>query len=91
MSEKVLSVVIPCYNEENNIEEIVKRVLASPIKNKEIIVVDDCYKKHIDFSDEEFKSLPTQVGVRVGKSITTNGKTGFLLYGPYIPVQKRVI
>ena len=46
------------------------------------------YKKHIDFSDEEFKSLPTQVGVRVGKSITTNGKTGFLLYGPYIPVQK---
>ena len=42
MSEKVLSVVIHCYNEENNIEEIVRRVLASPIKNKEIIVVDDC-------------------------------------------------
>ncbi len=42
MSEKVLSVVIPCYNEENNIEEIVRRVLASPIKNKEIIIVDDC-------------------------------------------------
>ena len=42
MSEKVLSIVIPCYNEENNIEEIVRRVLASPIKNKEIIVVDDC-------------------------------------------------
>ena len=42
MSENVLSVVIPCYNEENNIEEIVRRVLASPIKNKEIIVVDDC-------------------------------------------------
>ena len=42
MAEKVLSVVIPCYNEENNIEEIVRRVLASPIKNKEIIIVDDC-------------------------------------------------
>lgn len=42
MTEKVLSVVIPCYNEENNIEEIVRRVLASPIKNKEIIIVDDC-------------------------------------------------
>lgn len=42
MSEKVLSIVIPCYNEENNIKEIVRRVLASPIKNKEIIVVDDC-------------------------------------------------
>ena len=42
MSEKVLSVVIPCYNEENNIEEIVRRVLASSIRNKEIIIVDDC-------------------------------------------------
>lgn len=42
MAEKILSVVIPCYNEENNILEIVNRVLASPIKNKEIIVVDDC-------------------------------------------------
>ena len=42
VTEKVLSVVIPCYNEESNIKEIVRRVLASPIKNKEIIVVDDC-------------------------------------------------
>ena len=42
MSEKVLSVIIPCYNEEKNIEKIVRRVLASPIKNKEIIIVDDC-------------------------------------------------
>ena len=38
MSEKVLSVIIPCYNEEKNIEKIVRRVLASPIKNKEIII-----------------------------------------------------
>lgn len=44
MAEKMLSVVIPCYNEKNNIEEIVRRVLASPIKNKEIIIVDDCSK-----------------------------------------------
>ncbi|MCR5675715.1 MAG: glycosyltransferase family 2 protein [Lachnospiraceae bacterium] len=36
-----LSIVIPCYNERDNIEEIVRRVLASPVKNKEIIVVDD--------------------------------------------------
>ncbi len=44
MADKMLSVVIPCYNEKNNIEEIVRRVLASPIKNKEIIIVDDCSK-----------------------------------------------
>ncbi len=37
-----LSVVIPCYNEKDNIENIVQRVINAPVKNKEIIVVDDC-------------------------------------------------
>lgn len=37
-----LSIVIPCYNEENNIVAIVEKVLQSPIENKEIIIVDDC-------------------------------------------------
>ncbi len=41
MNDFTLSVVIPCYNEENNIENIVRKVLESPIKNKEIIVVND--------------------------------------------------
>ena len=36
-----LSIVIPCYNEKNNIHAIVEKVLAAPIANKEIIVVDD--------------------------------------------------
>jgi len=35
-----LSVVVPCYNEENTIEEILGRVLASPYV-AEVIVVDD--------------------------------------------------
>lgn len=37
-----LSVVIPCYNERNTIHEIVAAVRASPVTDKEIIVVDDC-------------------------------------------------
>lgn len=37
-----LSVVIPCYNEKDNIENIIQRVVNAPVKNKEIIVVDDC-------------------------------------------------
>lgn len=37
-----LSVIIPCYNEENNITAIVDKVLQSPIPDKEIIIVDDC-------------------------------------------------
>jgi glycosyltransferase involved in cell wall biosynthesis len=37
-----LSIVIPCYNEAKTIRQIVDRVRASPIAEKEIIVVDDC-------------------------------------------------
>ncbi len=36
-----LSIVIPCYNEAKTIEEIIAAVRASPIQDKEIIVVDD--------------------------------------------------
>ena len=36
-----LSVVIPCYNEERWIRELVRRVRAVPIP-KEIVIVDDC-------------------------------------------------
>jgi glycosyltransferase involved in cell wall biosynthesis len=37
-----LSVVIPCYNEVGTIRQIVDRVRASPVAEKELIVVDDC-------------------------------------------------
>lgn len=36
-----LSVVIPCYNELGTIGQVVEAVKASPIKNCEIIIVDD--------------------------------------------------
>jgi len=39
---KVLSVIIPCYNEELHIKQTVESVLASPVENMEIIIVDDC-------------------------------------------------
>jgi glycosyltransferase involved in cell wall biosynthesis len=37
-----LSVIIPCYNEVETIRAIVDAVKASPVPNKEIIIVDDC-------------------------------------------------
>ena len=37
-----LSIVIPCYNELDTIEEIVQAVKNAPIDEKEIIIVDDC-------------------------------------------------
>jgi len=37
-----ISIVIPCYNEAKTIETIVQAVLAAPLSNREIIIVDDC-------------------------------------------------
>jgi glycosyltransferase involved in cell wall biosynthesis len=37
-----LSIVIPCYNEAKTIRNIVDRVRAAPVAEKEIIIVDDC-------------------------------------------------
>lgn len=37
-----VSIVIPCFNEKNTIQEIVEAVIGSPVPNKEIIIIDDC-------------------------------------------------
>jgi len=37
-----LTVIIPCFNEEKTILDIVLAVKKSPFKQKEIIIVDDC-------------------------------------------------
>ena len=39
-----LSVIIPCYNEKKTIKELIEAVKNSPIKDQEIIIVDDCSK-----------------------------------------------
>ena len=41
-SRFTLSVIIPCFNEINTIEEIIKRVKGSSVKSKQIIIIDDC-------------------------------------------------
>ena len=40
LNDPLLSVVMPCYNERTTIEEIIRRVLAVPLR-VELIVVDD--------------------------------------------------
>ena len=53
-----LSVLVPVYNEEDNVEELIRRVAAVPIE-KEIIVVDDCSSDDTPriLSRLEFKDL----------------------------------
>jgi glycosyltransferase involved in cell wall biosynthesis len=36
-----VSVVIPCYNEVDTIEQVVDAILASPVEPKELILIDD--------------------------------------------------
>ena len=36
-----ISIVIPCFNEVDTIETIVKAVLSAPLNNREVVIVDD--------------------------------------------------
>ncbi|MBO6016197.1 MAG: glycosyltransferase family 2 protein [Lachnospiraceae bacterium] len=74
-----LSIVIPCYNESDNIIKIVEKVREVPISDKEIIIVDDMS------TDGTREILKTSVAPLVSKVIyhEVNGgkgaalKTGF--------------
>lgn len=62
LEECKLTVVIPCYNEKDSIKTIVNKVLEAPIKNKEIIVVDDLSKDGTrDILEKEIKPLVSKV------------------------------
>ena len=77
-SDYKLSIIIPCYNEKKSIVDIVNKVLESPIKNKEIIVVDD---KSTDGTSE---LLDNEIAPLVDKIIhhkTNQGKGGALQTG----------
>ena len=41
ISEMILSIIIPCYNESKTILSLIKAVKNSPVTNREIIIVDD--------------------------------------------------
>ena len=74
----VLSVIIPCYNEKNSVHDIVDKVLKAPIKNKEIIIVDD---KSTDGTTE---ILDREIAPLVSKIIhheVNQGKGGALRTG----------
>ena len=58
-----LSIVIPCYNEAKTIRHIVERVRAAPVRDKEIIIVDDCSR------DGTRDLLRTQISLLVDRII----------------------
>jgi glycosyltransferase involved in cell wall biosynthesis len=65
-----LSIVIPCYNEAKTIRAIVERVRAAPLKDKEIIIVDD------DSRDGTRDVLRTQIAPLVDRIIYHDSNQG---------------
>jgi glycosyltransferase involved in cell wall biosynthesis len=72
-----LSIVMPCYNERDTIEAIVKRVHATPY-DKEIIVVDDGSQ---DGTREILKRLEPEFGLRLFFHEQNRGKGGAIKTG----------
>ena len=72
-----ISVVIPVYNEEATLEEIIKRVVATPYE-KEIILVDDFSK---DRSREILESFKNQNGFKISFHDRNRGKGAALRTG----------
>jgi len=72
-----LSIIIPAYNEEKTIEEVIRRVKKSKIKNikKEIIVIDDCS------TDNTFKIVSKIKGIKLIKNKKNLGKGGSVKKG----------
>lgn len=74
----VLTVVIPCYNEKDNITTIVKKVMESPVPNKEIIVVND---KSTDGSDKILEEQIKPMGIKIVHHKENQGKGAALRTG----------
>jgi glycosyltransferase involved in cell wall biosynthesis len=64
-----LSIIIPCYNEINTIDEILNAVNAAPYSDKEIIVVDD-------YSNDGTRE-------KLQNELAHSGKINKILYHPF--------
>jgi glycosyltransferase involved in cell wall biosynthesis len=77
LSDPLLSVVMPCYNERTTIEEIIRRVIAVPLRI-ELIVVDDGSK---DGTREILNTLSEQLKFKVVYQTQNGGKGAALRRG----------
>jgi glycosyltransferase involved in cell wall biosynthesis len=75
--DPLLSVVMPVYNERETIEEIIRRVLAVPVRI-ELIVVDDGYK---DGTRDILAELQRELGFRLFLQERNQGKGAALRRG----------
>ena len=75
--DPLLSVVMPAYNERDTIDEIIRRVLAVPIR-LELIVVDDC---STDGTRDQLQALQRELGFTLILQPANAGKGAALRTG----------
>jgi glycosyltransferase involved in cell wall biosynthesis len=77
-----LSIIIPCYNEVNTIDEIIESVMATPYLDKEIIIVDDF--SHDGTKDKlQEKNILNNKGIKIFFHDKNRGKGAALRTGIY--------
>jgi glycosyltransferase involved in cell wall biosynthesis len=77
IEDPLLSVVMPCYNERTTIDEIIRRVMAVPLRI-ELIVVDDGSR---DGTREILTSLAAELGFKLVFQTVNAGKGAALRRG----------
>jgi glycosyltransferase involved in cell wall biosynthesis len=75
--DPLLSVVMPAYNEIDTIDEIIRRVLAVPLK-LELIVIDDC---STDGTRERLETLQRELGFTLLLQPRNGGKGAAITAG----------
>jgi glycosyltransferase involved in cell wall biosynthesis len=88
MPERVLSVVMPCFNEEATVAQSIAKVLDSPWVN-ELVVVDDCSRDGsravlASLDDDRIRVIHHEVNQGKGAALRTGFKA---TQGPYVVVQ----
>jgi glycosyltransferase involved in cell wall biosynthesis len=73
-----LSVLIPCYNENNTIRQVVEAVKAAPYPDKEIIIIDDCSE---DGTREQLKTEIAPLVDNILYHVANQGKGAALRTG----------
>jgi len=81
-----VSIVVPCFNEGHTIEKVLRAIRESPIKQKEIIIVDDC-------SNDGTRTILKRVASSVDRVIcqTRNRGKGAALRAGFAAVTGHVI
>lgn len=82
--EKKLSIIIPCYNEENYIGLILKKVEATPLPEnikKEVIIIDDHSSDNTVSIIKQFMSFTSACEVKLKANSINSGKGACVIEG----------